>query len=133
MFKPFTLPEGFLLGCATAATQIEGGDRNNNWYAWCEKGKIKDGTSCLRANDHWNRYEEDIGLMKKLNLKVYRMGIEWSRIEPKNGAFDASAIAHYRDEIEMLIRNGIKPLVTLHHFTHPLWLCDEGEFEMKKS
>jgi beta-glucosidase len=132
MFKPFTLPEGFLLGCATAATQIEGGDRNHNWYAWCEKGKIKDGTSCLRANDHWNRYEEDIGLMKKLNQKVYRMGIEWSRIEPKNGEFDASAMAHYRDEIEMLIRNGIKPLVTLHHFSHPLWLCDEGEFENEK-
>ncbi|MGE5612888.1 MAG: glycoside hydrolase family 1 protein [Bacillota bacterium] len=132
MLRPFTLPEGFLLGCATAATQIEGGDRNNNWYAWCEKGRIKDNTSCLRANDHWNRYEEDIGLMKKLNLQVYRMGIEWSRIEPKNGEFDASAIAHYRDEIEMLIRHGIKPLVTLHHFSHPLWLCDEGEFENEK-
>ena len=133
MFKPFKLPENFLMGSATAATQIEGGDRNNNWYDWCEKGKIIDGTSCIRANDHWNRVEEDIGLMKSLNHEIYRMGLEWSRIEPANGKFDPDSIAHYRDEIESLIRSGIKPLVTLHHFTHPLWFCEEGEFETEKA
>ena len=133
MPRPFSLPEGFLLGSATAATQIEGGDRNNNWYAWCEKGKIKDGTSCLRADDHWNRYIEDIELLKRLDHKVYRMGLEWSRIEPEKGKFDGAAIARYRDELQRLIQNGIRPLVTLHHFTHPLWFCAEGEFESEKS
>lgn len=127
--KAFKLPEGFLAGCATAATQIEGGDRNNNWYEWCGKGKIKDGTSCFRAADHWNRYAEDINLMAGLNMKVYRMGLEWSRLEPENGVFDQAAIQHYRDEIGLLLEKGIKPLVTLHHFTHPLWFCSEGEFE----
>lgn len=129
--KPFMLPEGFLLGAATAATQIEGGDSNNNWYDWCVKGKIRDGASCFRANDHWNRYKEDIALMKQLNIKAYRMGLEWSRIEPKKGCFDEDAVAHYRDEIKMLLASGIKPLVTLHHFSHPLWLCREGEFESR--
>ena len=127
--KPFKLPEHFLLGSATAATQIEGGDNNNNWYDWCIKGKIKDGSSCIRANDHWNRYAEDIGLMKQLNHRVYRMGLEWSRIEPENGIFNESAILHYRQEIKLLLDSGIKPLVTLHHFTHPLWFVAEGEFE----
>lgn len=131
--KTFKLPEEFLLGCATAATQIEGGDRNNNWYEWCERGNIKDGTSCFRADDHWNRYIEDIGLMAGLHMKVYRMGLEWSRIEPENGVFDPAAIRHYRDEITLLLENGIKPLVTLHHFVHPMWFCREGEFETERS
>jgi beta-glucosidase len=130
--KTFKLPGDFLAGCATAATQIEGGDRNNNWYEWCEKGKIKDGTSCIRAADHWNRYAEDIDIMARLNMKVYRMGLEWSRIEPENGVFDVAAVRHYRDEISLLLEKGIKPLVTLHHFVHPLWFCKEGEFETEK-
>jgi beta-glucosidase len=130
--KPFSLPKGFLLGSATAAAQIEGGDKGNNWYAWCVNGKIKDKSSILRANDHWNRYEEDVNLLKILNNKIYRMGIDWSRIEPLKGQFDAVAISHYRDELKMLVGMGIKPLVTLHHFTHPLWLCEEGEFETTK-
>ena len=131
--KPFKLPDHFLMGSATAATQIEGGDINNNWYDWCLKGKIKDGTSCIRANDHWNRYVEDIGLMKQLNHKVYRMGLEWSRIEPEKGCFDEGAVRHYRNEISLLLENGIRPLVTLHHFTHPLWFAAEGEFESSKA
>ncbi len=127
--KPFKLPDHFLMGSATAATQIEGGDTNNNWYDWCLKNRIKDGTSCLRANDHWNRYPEDIELMKQLNHHVYRMGIEWSRIEPEKGVFDDGSIEHYRQEIKLLLDNGIKPLVTLHHFSHPLWFVAQGEFE----
>lgn len=127
--KPFKLPDHFLMGSATAATQIEGGDNNNNWYDWCTRGKIKNGDSCIRANDHWNRYAEDIGLMKQLNHRIYRMGIEWSRIEPENGVFNEHAIEHYRQEIKLLLENDIKPLITLHHFSHPLWFVQEGEFE----
>ncbi len=129
----FRLPEGFLMGSATAATQIEGGDENNNWYDWYRKGHITDGTSCTRANDHWNRYAEDIDIMGRMNHKVYRMGLEWSRIEPRNGNFDESAIKHYRDELLLLRSKGIKPLVTLHHFSHPIWFVDEGGFEKEAS
>lgn len=129
--KPFQLPRGFLLGAATAATQIEGGDENNNWSDWCRQGKIRDRTSCVRANDHWNRYKDDIRLMQQLHIQTYRMGLEWSRIEPKSGQFNEEAIAHYRDELMLLRKAGITPLVTLHHFSHPLWLCKEGEFEKK--
>ncbi|HHU49168.1 MAG: glycoside hydrolase family 1 protein [Caldicoprobacterales bacterium] len=127
--KPFRLPPDFLMGSATSGAQIEGGDANSNWYAWCQQGKIKDQTTCFRANDHWNRYREDIGLMVQLNHKVYRMGIEWSRIEPAEGQFNQEVLAHYRDEITLLLEKGIQPLVTLHHFSHPIWLEERGGFE----
>ncbi len=126
--KPFSLPEGFMLGTATASLQIEGGDKNNSWYRWAEQGHIKDGTHCIVADDHWNRVDEDIQLVKQLNSKVYRMSLEWSRIEPHKGQFDKAAIDHYRDEIQKLISAGIKPLVTLHHFSNPLWLEDSGSW-----
>ncbi|MBN1635875.1 MAG: glycoside hydrolase family 1 protein [Deltaproteobacteria bacterium] len=124
--EPFALPETFLLGTATASLQIEGGDRNNSWYRWAEQGHITDGTHCIVANDHWNRAKEDTALMKKLNHHTYRMGLEWARIEPIKGKFDAEAMAHYRAEIELLLENNIKPLITLHHFSNPLWLEDQG-------
>jgi beta-glucosidase len=123
---PFNLPKSFLFGSATASLQIEGGDKNNSWYEWCEQGHIKDGTHCIVADDHWNRTEEDTALMKKMNHQIYRMGIEWSRIEPQKGQFSQTALKHYRDEIELLIKNKIKPMITLHHFSNPLWLEHNG-------
>ncbi|NPV02920.1 MAG: glycoside hydrolase family 1 protein [Brevinematales bacterium] len=125
-YKPFDLPKGFLLGSATASLQIEGGDTNNSWYRWCEKGKIKDGSHCIVADDHWNRIGEDIGLMKKMHHQVYRMSIEWSRIQPDMEEFDKDAMEHYRNEIIALRKAKIEPLVTLHHFSNPLWFEDMG-------
>ena len=126
--KPFSLPKNFLLGSATSATQIEGGDRNNTWYRWCEAGHIKDGSSCLRAADHWNRFEEDIRRLTATHQRTYRMSLEWSRIEPEPGVFSDEALAHYRRELALLRENGLEPLVTLHHFSLPLWFADLGGF-----
>ena len=127
--KEIKLPEDFLMGTATSGLQIEGCDTNNNWYKWCEEGHIQDGSNCVNAADHWNRYEEDINIMEELNHDIYRMGLEWSRIEPEKGHFSSSGLEHYRKEIEGLLEKGIKPLVTLHHFSHPLWLVEEGGWE----
>ena len=129
----FKLKEGLLLGTATAATQIEGGDENNNWARFAKEGKVKDGTSPVRADDHYARFKEDIDLMAELGLQIYRFGIEWSRIEPQRGEYCEEAIAHYREEIEYMISKGILPLLTLHHFTNPLWFEDMGAFEHKDS
>lgn len=126
------LPKNLLMGAATAATQIEGGDYNNNWYEWGEQGKIDNGGSSIVACDHWNRYEEDIDLMKTLDLQIYRMSIEWSRIEPKCGEWSEDGIKHYIDEIDMLRKNNIDPLVTLHHFSMPIWAQNLGGFTNKK-
>ncbi|TVR29658.1 MAG: glycosyl hydrolase family protein [Spirochaetaceae bacterium] len=120
------LPAGFLLGTATASLQIEGGDRNNSWFRWCERGRIRDGSHCLRACDHWNRVRQDIELQRDLGVNAYRMSLEWSRIEPREGTFDEDALARYREEIQALREAGIAPMVTLHHFSNPLWLEDSG-------
>ena len=129
----FKLKDGLLLGSATAATQIEGGDENNNWARFAKEGKVKDGSSPVTADDHYNRFREDIDLMADMGLQIYRFGIEWSRIEPRRGEYSAEAIAHYREEIEYMIERGIKPLLTVHHFTNPLWFEDMGAFECKES
>ncbi|TVQ41445.1 MAG: glycosyl hydrolase family protein [Spirochaetaceae bacterium] len=120
------LPAGFLLGTATASLQIEGGDRNNNWFRWCESGKVADGSHCLRACDHWNRVKQDIALQRELGVNAYRMSLEWSRIEPREGSFNQEVLARYREEIQALREAGITPMVTLHHFSNPLWLEDSG-------
>lgn len=123
----------FLMGTATAATQIEGGDTNNNWYRFSKNGGCRDKACCIRADDHYNRYREDIDLMAEMGMEIYRFGVEWSRIEPKKGVFDQTAIRHYRDEIEYLLSKNIQPLLTLHHFTNPLWFEDSGAFEKKEN
>lgn len=129
--KPIHFPKSFLFGSATAGVQVEGGDQNNNWYVWAQQGHIKDGSDILRAGDHWNRYREDVALLSQMHHQVYRLGIEWSRIEPENGRFDEQAVAHYRDLISRLLEHHIRPLVTLFHFTYPIWLDKEGGFESK--
>ena len=90
----FKLKEGLLLGSATAATQIEGGDENNNWARFASEGKVKDGSSPVTADDHYNRFREDIDLMAEMGLQIYRFGIEWSRIEPCQGEYCDEAIRH---------------------------------------
>ncbi len=129
----FKLKEGLLLGSATAATQIEGGDENNNWARFAGEGKVYDGTSPVRAADHYVRWREDIDLMAEMGLQVYRLGVEWSRIEPERNTFSDEALLRYREEIEYIKEKGIKPLLTLHHFTNPIWFEDMGGWENKES
>ncbi|MDO5534869.1 MAG: family 1 glycosylhydrolase [Propionibacteriaceae bacterium] len=116
-----------LIGVATSSAQIEGGDRNNNWYDWAQMpGTIADGSSPVRATDHWNRWREDTALMAELGLQTYRMSVEWSRIEPRPGEIDRGALERYRDEVAAVREAGLVPLVTLHHFSHPSWFAGLG-------
>ena len=122
-------PDGFLWGTATAAHQIEGGNWNNDWWAW----EHAEGTPCQEpsgdACDSWNRWAEDVDLVAQLGLGTYRFSIEWSRIEPEEGEWSAAAIAHYRTICEALLARGIQPTVTFHHFTTPRWLAAKGGWE----
>lgn len=131
--KKLDFPKTLQFGSATAATQIEGGDTNSNWYHWSLAGKISNNESSIIAADHYNRVEEDIELMKKMHHEIYRMSIEWSRIEPKEGEWCSEGIKHYQDEIQALIQAGIEPLVTLHHFSHPQWFEEKGQWTHPKS
>jgi beta-glucosidase len=124
----FKLKPGFKIGTATAATQTEGGDLGHSWNEWYKKGHIKDGADPARADKHYDLWKEDTELMKSLGFPVYRMGVEWARIEPQKGIFNEDAIKHYTDEIKLLNSFGIKPLVTLHHFSNPGWFDAMGAF-----
>lgn len=120
-------PPDFLWGSATSAHQVEGGNVNNDWWAWEQvPGHIKDGTTSARACEHFSRYAADFDLLASLGQNAHRLSLEWSRIEPRPGAFDAGAIAHYRRVLETLRARGLEPVVTLHHFTNPLWLARRG-------
>lgn len=116
------------LGAASAATQIEGGALNHNWNDWYKKGKIKDGSNPENANRHYEKWKEDAELLKKMGISVYRMGLEWARIEPEEGKLDKKAVAHYREELTYLKELGIEPLLTIHHFTNPMWFEEKGGF-----
>lgn len=120
-------PNGFLWGTASAAYQVEGGNRNCDWWEWeREPGRIANGDSAAVACDHYRRYREDIALLRELNQNAHRLSIEWSRIEPTEGVFDARQIRHYRDVLGEMRERSILPMVTLHHFTSPLWFVRKG-------
>jgi len=81
------------------------------------------------ACEHYEHFEDDIALLASLGLNTYRFGIEWARIEPKEGEFDAEALEHYRQMLQSCRRQGVTPLVTLHHFSSPRWLIAGGGWE----
>lgn len=124
----FELKPGLLLGAASAATQIEGGDSGHNWNDWYSRGNIKDRSNPARSTDHYNRWKEDADLMASMGLQIYRFGIEWARLCPTEDTVDEAAIAHYREEITYLKEKGINLLLTIHHFTNPMWFEKKGGF-----
>ncbi len=120
-------PAGFLWGTATAAHQIEGGNIHNDWWRFeHQKGTIAHGDTSGLATDHWNKVGEDIALMRTLGANAYRFSIEWSRLEPIEGQWDDAAWSHYVDEIAQLRVAGQEPVVTLLHFSLPVWIADRG-------
>jgi beta-glucosidase len=125
-------PDGFLWGAATAAHQVEGGNDNNDWWDWEQTpGHIRNSDKSAIACDWWKgeRYRGDFDLAKSLNQNVHRLSVEWSRIEPREGAWSTDAIAFYRRVLGVLRERGMTPLVTLHHFTNPRWLTQKGAWE----
>jgi beta-glucosidase len=120
----------FLWGVATSAYQSEGGyngpdQPQTNWAAAEKKGDVAKSGLC---SDFWNRYSEDFTRCRQLGLNAFRLGIEWSRVQPtyvdRKGPptpFDYRALDHYVDMLAKCRDNGLEPVVTLHHFVHPSW------------
>lgn len=148
-------PKNFLWGVATSAHQIEGG-QHNQWSVWeLENAKALAAQSSYqfddlsnwpevkrsaqtpsnyvsgRATEHYARFAEDISLVRKLNLNAFRFSIEWSRVQPEQGAWDAGAVKHYKEVLAELKKQGIEPMVTLFHFTLPVWFTEMGGFEKR--
>ena len=122
-------PEGFMVGAATAAHQVEGNNIHSDYWAMEHMKHTSFNEPSMDAVDHYNRYEEDIHLMAEAGLNTYRFSIEWARIEPEEGKFDQSEIEHYRDVSKCCRDNGIEPVVTMMHFTSPVWVIRNGGWE----
>ena len=150
-------PKRFLWGASTAAHQVEG-NTHNQWTVWelenakskaaqssyqleelaswpRIKGEAKDPHSYVsgEGTDHYSRYMEDFDLLKKLNMNAFRFSIEWSRVEPEQGAWNVEAINHYKQYAAELKKRGIEPIVTLVHFTLPVWFTEIGGFEKRSN
>lgn len=153
--QPGKFPKRFLWGAAIAAHQTEGG-LHNQWSVWelenakalsvaaeyhyndlanwdeiKRLAKLPANYISGKAVDHRQRYPEDFELARKLNLNALRFSIEWSRIEPEEGRWDQEAIAYYKEYIAALHTRGLEPVMTLFHFTLPVWFAQKGGFEKR--
>jgi beta-glucosidase len=120
-------PKEFLWGTASAAHQVEGNNTNNDWWQFEQQPEaIWHKDRCGLACDWWRNAERDFDLMAEMGHSTHRLSVEWSRIEPEEGAFSHEAIARYREMLTSLRQRGIEPMVTLFHFSSPLWLAQQG-------
>ena len=131
----FHFPEGFLWGTATASHQVEGNQKNNNWSAWeQEPGRIINEDKTGLACDWWGgRWKEDFDRAASTGQNAHRMSIEWSRIQPEPGRWDENALDRYREMVRGLVERKMTPLITLHHFSDPLWLVEMGAWENEET
>jgi beta-glucosidase len=148
-------PKGFYWGASTASHQVEGGT-HTQWDVWEKanaerlaataeqrlswlpdwqgvKAQATDPANyiCGRGVEHYQRYREDFKFIKQLNMNAFRFGVEWARIEPREGEWDEAAIKHYHDYIDELNHLGIEPFLNLWHWTMPTWFTDKGGFEKR--
>lgn len=129
------------IGVATSDYQINGAEnfKKSTWAQFEEMMK-KDGTPCIaggdksgKALDFWNNPEELITRLKESGFKDYRFSVEWSAIFPEKGVFFQEAMDKYVYICKRLLQEGIEPVVTLHHFSDPIWFKDQGGFEREEN
>jgi beta-glucosidase len=129
---PASFPSGFIWGTATSAYQIEGavnddGRGQSIWDTFAHTpGKIADHSTADRANDHYHRYKEDVGLIRDLGVKAYRFSIAWPRVFPDGkGAPNPKGLDFYNRLVDELLASGIEPFATLYHWDLPQPLQDK--------
>ncbi|HDD24434.1 MAG TPA: glycoside hydrolase family 1 protein [Chloroflexi bacterium] len=126
----FHFPVDFKWGVATAAHQVEGENILNDWWDWEQtSGHIKQGHTSGLACNWWENAEADFDRAADMGVNALRLSVEWSRVEPRPGAFDPAALDRYREMVQGLRQRGIEPMLTLHHFSSPRWLAEQGGWE----
>ncbi|SDE11129.1 glycoside hydrolase family 1 protein [Streptomyces sp. AmelKG-A3] len=123
---PVPFPDGFLWGASTAAHQIEGNNTDSDWWVKEHTAGTHIQEPSLDACDSYHRWREDMDLLAGLGFTDYRFSVEWARVEPVEGRFSRAELAHYRRMVEGAIARGLRPMVTLHHFTVPQWFEERG-------
>lgn len=128
-----SFPKDFIWGAASSAYQTEGafledGKGLSIWDDFCRKpGVIADGENGDVACDTYHRFAEDIAIMKKMGIKAYRFSLSWPRILPEGtGAVNEKGLAFYDTLVNMLLENGIEPMMTLYHWDMPMPLHEQG-------
>ncbi|MFW0791772.1 family 1 glycosylhydrolase [Gordonia sp. CPCC 205333] len=118
------LGDNFLWGVAASGFQSEGHSPDSNWTRYIREGKTEEPIG--NSVDFRHRYRSDISLAKGLGVKVYRVGIEWARVQPTPGSFDAAAWAYYDDVINSIVAAGMRPMITIDHWVYPGWVAGRG-------
>jgi beta-glucosidase len=122
-------PPDFRWGTATAAHQVEGNNANSDWQQWeQQEGTILQGHRAGLACNWWENAEADLDRAAEMGTNAHRLSLEWSRIEPEPSQFSPEALARYREILQAMHQRGIEPMVTLHHFSNPIWLVEKGDF-----
>lgn len=123
-------PPDFLWGASISSYQCEGNNFNCDWYLWEKDKKLQ---PAGRAVNHYKLFEEDFKLAAELNLNSLRFSVEWSRVSPDKDIFLEEELAHYKKVTETLRKFNLTPLVTLHHFTNPIWFMSCGGWLYSKN
>jgi beta-glucosidase len=125
-----TFPSDFRWGTATSSHQVEGFNTNNDWWAWeQEDGRILNNDKSGQACNWWANAEADLDIAAEMGTNAHRISLEWSRIEPEPSVFNREALDRYREILLAMHARGIEPMVTLHHFSNPLWLVEKKDFD----
>ena len=119
-----TFPDDFIWGTSTASHQVDSNNTNNDWNKWEELNRITNSTASTEGPDHWNRYASDYDIAKKMGTNALCINLEWSKIETQPDTYNDDAIQHYHAMLDALIERNIKPIVSIQHFTLPLWIHD---------
>jgi len=127
-------PDSFIWGAAASSYQIEGstqgvdGCGSSVWDECCKRnGFVKYGDHGFTACDHYNRYREDVGLMKEIGLQAYRFSVMWPRVMPEGtGSVNKKGLSFYDRLVDELLGAGITPWTTLFHWDYPLALFNRG-------
>ncbi len=116
----------FSFGVATAATQIEDENPDTDWYLWTapQPEGLGNGVFVGDASRGYTMAIDDVQLISDLALDVYRFSVEWSRIEPRRDEVSEAGLAHYDALIDALLDADIAPMITVHHFSSPVWVDD---------
>jgi beta-glucosidase len=127
----FTLPEGFLFGVCNSPYHVEGkynheGAPFNQWGRWELEGKVE---RSGEANRFWDDYQPHIDKAKALGLNAFRMGFDWTRVQPTyqpdvgpEPPFDPAAFDRYADIVAAIYEAGMEPVITIYHFIQPAWV-----------
>ena len=137
---PSSFRRDFVWGSGTSSYQIEGspihdGGGESVWDVFSRQpGAIRDGYSGDIACDHYNRHQEDVGLMKELGLGAYRFSLAWSRLFPEGtGRRNEKGFAFYDRLIDDLLAAGVTPWITLFHWDYPQALQERGGWMVRES